>query len=65
MTIICDVIQTLDLSVIPEGTSITVLSRLTNSVEIKVTHDDQLTLLRLVRQVWGIEPDNYDTIDLV
>ena len=68
MTIICDVIPEIDFSFIPEGTTITVLSRFKfnpNTIEVKVTHPDELTLLRLVQQVWGFDEESYVILDLV
>lgn len=66
MTVICDVLPEIDLSLVPDGTVIVVLSRFKfnkNCVEIKVSHSDELTLLRLVQQTWGFDEETYITID--
>jgi hypothetical protein len=68
MTIICDVIPDIDLSLVPDGTTITVLSRFKfnpNTIEVKVSHHDELVLLRLVQQTWGFDSDQYSVLDLI
>ena len=55
MTIITNVIPDIDLLDVPENTSITVLNKHTNDVEVKVTHEDEKTILNFVTYVWGVQ----------
>ena len=61
MTIITNVIPDIDLLDVPENTSITVLNKHTNDVEVKVTHENEETLLNFIVEVWGIQ--EYDIIN--
>ena len=61
MTIITNVIPDIDLFYVPENTSITVLNKYTNDVEVKITHENEETLLNFIVKVWGIQ--EYDIIN--
>jgi hypothetical protein len=67
MTISTQIIPQIDLSLVPQGTSIKIVGTdpTWNDIEIEVSHHDELTLLRLVQQIWSIDSDNYDILDLV
>lgn len=55
----CFIIPDIDLTLVPEGTSIKILDNKSNpnQVEINVSHRDELTLCRLVYQIWGLQKD--------
>ena len=60
MTVSTQVTPEILLSVVPVGTTIKVTGQNEwNDIEVEVSHDDELTLLRLVQQVWGIDHDHY------
>jgi hypothetical protein len=67
MTISTQIVPQIDLSLVPNGTTIKIVGTdpTWNDIEIEVSHDDELTLLRLVSQVWGIDQDHYTVLDLV
>jgi len=49
----------IDLSLVPPGTNIEISSFIQNQneVEVTVSHKDELTVKRLVFQVWGLTKD--------
>jgi len=56
-----------NLSVIPEGTEIKILDTSEpNQIELRVSHRDELTVKRLVFQIWGLtKNEDCYPVDLV
>ena len=66
MTINTTITPDTDLTNVPCGTNIEILGKnVFGDIDVNVTHEDELTLKRLITQTWGIEWEFYIELDLI